>query len=161
MAVIPAGYMAKRVSKPDGLGLDGITDVYSVSSHVNDNFADYIEYWKHNAYWLFDSPEVIRSIAEQNSIEMKGTSLFYYEVYENEFDGEKWLAFEPEKSFHTSVVVPSTKILEGFDVVTFWARSSPECLPLSCNDMASELPKQPLSFGFVRRGIHECQQWNV
>jgi len=92
---------------------------------------------------------------------MKGTSLFYYEVYENEFDGEKWLAFEPEKSFHTSVVVPSTKILEGFDVVTFWARSSPECLPLSCNDMASELPKQPLSFGFVRRGIHECQQWNV
>jgi hypothetical protein len=37
---MPAGYMAKRDLK----------DVYSVSSCVNENFADYIEYWQHNGF---------------------------------------------------------------------------------------------------------------
>ncbi len=48
--------MAKRVQKPKGFQIHGIDDVYSVSDCVNEDFADYIKYWKHNGYWLFDSP---------------------------------------------------------------------------------------------------------
>lgn len=48
--MIPAGYMAKRVQKLEGFNVDRIADVYSVSSCVNDKFADYIDYWKHNGY---------------------------------------------------------------------------------------------------------------
>ena len=117
--------------------MDHVTDIYSVSSHVNDDFADYIYYWKHNGYWLFDSPEIIRSVAQENSIELKGTSLFYYEAHEMEFDGESWQAYAPE--FPTNVTPPSERKLEGFDVVTFYARNAPECSPLSCNGMAEEL----------------------
>jgi hypothetical protein len=139
--MIPVGYMAKRVFKrPEGLKAAHITEICSVSSCMSEDFTDYSKYWKHNGYWFFDSPEIIQSVARENSIELAGTTLFYYQVYEKEFDGEKWQAFAPEPSFPTNVIVPSQKQLEGFDVVTFWARSLPECSPLSCNSLAEELP---------------------
>jgi hypothetical protein len=136
----PAGYMAKRVGKPPGwTGVDNVCDVFSVSDHVNDDFADYIPQWKHNGYWLFDSPELIRSVANENHTALGDTRLFYYEVYEFELDGKDWKAFAPEPSFGTNVSIPKQKHLEGFDVVTFSAHTSPECSPLSCNHLAKEI----------------------
>lgn len=139
--MIPVGYMAKRVCKSPESSLQaaGVIDIYSVSSCISKRFADYIKYWKHNGYWLFDSPEAIRNLALENSIDLEGAWLFYYEAYEQEFDGGKWLAYGPEASITTNVLVPSSKQLEGFDVVTFFVRTSPECSPLSCNSMAKEL----------------------
>lgn len=132
--------MAKRVpKKPDWLKATDVVDIYSVSSCIAEDFTDYIDYWKHNRYWFFDLPEIIRSLAKEHSIPIEGTSLFYYEAYEFEFDDASWLVHSPEESFPTSVVPPSRKQLEGFDVVNFYARNSPECSPLSCNSMADEL----------------------
>jgi hypothetical protein len=137
--MISAGYMAKRVQNPNGFHADRVLDVYSVSSHVNDNFGDHIPYWKHKGYWLFDSPEIIQAVAPENHIQLEGALLFYYEVYEKEFNGKTWLPYEGE-AFPTNVLPPSEKALKGFDVVTFFAHSSPECSPLSCNGMAGEIP---------------------
>lgn len=51
--MIPVGYMAKRVPmKPDWLKATDVVDIYSVSSCIAEDFADYIEYWKHNGYWF-------------------------------------------------------------------------------------------------------------
>src|SRR5450631_14418 len=75
--------MAKGVQSSTGFHIDGVLDVYSVSSCVNDDFADYFKYWKHNGYWLFDSPEIIQTLARDNSIELDRTSLFYYECMKN------------------------------------------------------------------------------
>jgi hypothetical protein len=139
--MIPVGYMAKRVKRrPDWLQAPQLVDIYSVSNCQCESFADYIPFWKHNGYWFFDSPEIIKSVAKENSISLEGTSLFYYEEYEMEFDGEAWHPWSPEASFPTNVVLPSNKQLEGFDVVTFYAKNSPECSPLSCNSMAEEIP---------------------
>jgi hypothetical protein len=44
--------MAKRVQTPVGFHADGVLDVYSLSSCVNDDFADYIRYWKHSIGYL-------------------------------------------------------------------------------------------------------------
>jgi hypothetical protein len=137
--MIPAGYMAKRVQKPKGLQIDGIADVYSVSGCINEDFADYIKYWKHNGHWLFDSPQIIRAVAQGNSIQLDGTSFFYYEVYEMEFDGKDWSPYEAQPSFPTKVIPPQEKVLEGFDVVTFHAKNAPEHSPLSCNGLAKEI----------------------
>lgn len=139
--MVPVGYMAKRVFKrPDWVRAPQVIDIYSVSNCISENFADYIQYWKHNGHWFFDSPEVIRGIAKGNQINLDGTSLFYYEVFESEFDGKDWKAFQPEPSFPTNVIAPPSKHLEGFDIVTFYVRNSPpECSPLSCNSMAEEL----------------------
>lgn len=129
--------MAKRVYKrADWPKAPRVVDIYSVSNCMSEAFADYIEYWKHNGYWFFDSPEIIRSLAKQESVSLEGTSLFYYEAFEMEFDGERWSSWVPESSFVTNVAPPQAKSLEGFDVVSFYAKSSPECSPLSCNSFA-------------------------
>src|SRR5581483_7859188 len=138
--LIPAGYMAKRIAASPGSLGPCVADIYSASSCVSEEFADYIQYWKHNGYWLFDSPEIIRALASEHSIALEGMHLFYYEVYPLQFDGEQWVRFSPEPSFPTDVQVPPTKQLEGFDVVTFFAGNSHECSPLSCNSLAKDLP---------------------
>ena len=138
--MIPAGYMAKRVSKrPEWLQAAQVTDLYSVAGCISEDFADYIKFWKHNGYWLFDSPEIIRCAASENSVQIEGTSLFYYEAHEKEFDGEGWHPYEIETLFATEVVSPARKQLEGFDVVTFSVGTMPECSPLSCNSLAKDV----------------------
>ena len=83
--MIPAGYMAKRVystrtrsARPDSDFLKGtkVEDVYSVSGCISEYFTDYIQFWKHNGYWLFDTPEIIRDIAQERAIDLEGTQLF-------------------------------------------------------------------------------------
>jgi hypothetical protein len=140
--MIHAGYMAKRVVKrPDWLGTNQVVDLYSVSNCNSKDFADYINYWKHNGFWFFDSPEIIYALARENSIDMTDTQLFFYEVYDREYheDREGWERFEPEESFTTNVVVPANKALMGYDVVTFSTGNSAECSPLSCNSIAREV----------------------
>src|SRR5215217_8053583 len=85
-AMVPAGYMAKRVvTRPDWLGAASVSSIYSVSGCIAENFADYINFWKHNGYWLFDSPEIITAIARENNIDLAATVLFFYEVYQLQF----------------------------------------------------------------------------
>jgi len=79
--MIPAGYMAKVIlEKPDWLKSNGIEDIYSISGCISKPFADYIDYWKHNGFWLFDSPQIIEGLSKENSISLKSTKLFYYEL---------------------------------------------------------------------------------
>jgi hypothetical protein len=138
--MIPAGYMAKRVHRrPEWLKAPHIAEIYSVSGCISEAFADYVNYWQHNGFWFFDSPASIKNVAGENSIQLEGTSLFYYEVHEKEFDGARWQPYSPEPSLPTNVVSPPRKKLEGFDVVTFYARNTAECSPLSCNSMAEEI----------------------
>jgi hypothetical protein len=138
--MVPAGYLAKRVAKrPGWLRAPQIEDIYSLSGCESEDFANYIDHWKHNGYWLFDSPDIIRELAQEEAIDLGSTKLFYYEVHELEFDGQTWKSFVPEPGIITNVIVPVNKQLEGFDVVTFWSRSSPECSPLSCNSLAQEV----------------------
>ena len=131
--------MAKRMQKPKGFHVDGIADVYSVSSCINDDFADYIEYWKHNGHWLLIHPrssgtwqrKILLSLAKRPSFTTKCTiwSLMV----------RVGVPYGAEPSVPTNVVPPQEKVLEGFDVVTFYAKNAPECSPLSCNRMAEEI----------------------
>ena len=138
--MIPAGYMAKRVvAKPDWLPAERVSSIYSVSGCMSENFADYIKFWRHNGFWLFNSPETIIEIAREHGIDVGDTVLFFYEVHELQFDSGTWTPFEPEPSFQTAVKVPEVKVFEGYDVVNFTAQTSPECSPLSCNALALEI----------------------
>jgi hypothetical protein len=140
--MIPVGYMAKRVSiRPQWIAAERVVDVYSVSNCISNDFADYVDYWKHNGFWFFDSPEVIRTLAREYSMDLAGTTLFFYEVHEREFNDteRRWKSFKAEPVFTTQVVLPSERTLEGYDVVTFSTGTSPECSPLSCNSLAAEV----------------------
>ena len=49
--MISVGYMAKCVSvRPEWIKAEHVADIYSVSSCVSKDFAEYINYWKHNGY---------------------------------------------------------------------------------------------------------------
>jgi len=70
-----------RVHDETDLPQDGLAEqathqkhLPSVSGHISDNFAAYIPYWKHNGYWLFDSPEIINEVARHNSVDLEGTT---------------------------------------------------------------------------------------
>lgn len=161
----PAGYMAKKVLRkaewlkatPDWFKEIGVDDVYSVSGHMSKDFADYVPLWGHNGYWLFNSVESIKSLATKHSIDLTGCQFLFYEVYELEFDdkGKQWRRFEPEESFPTDVQIPDRKQLDGYDVVTFSVGTSPECSPLSCNNLAG---KVPVNCHFLLQSFDEAKQ---
>lgn len=139
----PIGYMYKRVAgRPDWIRAEHVEDIYSLSGCVSEVFADYINYWRHNGYWLFDSPRVIEELATENGVDLDGLQLFFYEVYELEYDDseKRWQSFTPEESFGTNVQLPEHRRLEGFDVTSFSVHTSPECSPLSCNSLAETIP---------------------
>ena len=134
--------MAKRVvTRPDWLKSQRVADIFSVSGCISEDFADYVKYWKHNGWWLFDSPQTILELAFAQSIDLADTTLFFYEVYDLQFwDGSsRWEPIQPEASFKTAVIVPDKKTLHGYDVVNFCALTSPECSPLSCNGVADDI----------------------
>jgi hypothetical protein len=143
MDMIPAGYMLKKVARrPEWIAADSVVDIYSLSGCISEQFADYIRFWKHNSYWLFDSPGVLKDLTESEKISVSGMTLFYYELYPQEYNDEskQWSMFFPNNSFPTAVEPPAEKSLAGFDVTTYSLGGSPECSPLSCCALAKELP---------------------
>jgi hypothetical protein len=138
----PLGYLYKTVAnKPGWIKSSAVHDIYSLSNCVSKNFSDYINYWKHNGYWLFDSPEMMEEIAKREVIDISNCTLFYYEAYEFEYDAdsEEWQEYEPEPTLTTNIKLPLAKELQGFDVTSFLLHTSPECSPLSCNSLAEHM----------------------
>jgi hypothetical protein len=139
--MIAAGYMAKRIAqRPAWLNVPSVTDIYSVSNCVSADFIDYIKLWRHNGYWFFDNLQIIQELARENRIDVEALTFFYYETYEKQFDENRkqWLSFEPE-DFANKIVPATHKEFQGYDVVTCSAGTNPECSPLSCNHLASEI----------------------
>lgn len=140
--MIPIGYMYKNISrKADWLKADQVVDIYSVSSCISEDFTDWINYWKHNGYWFFNSPKVIQHLAKEQHLSLQGMTLFYYLAYEKQWDDDnrRWLAFEAERSFSTNIDQPENAVFQGYDIVSFSGQTCAECSPLSCNGMAQEL----------------------
>lgn len=139
--MIPLGYMAKVVAaRPEWLKAPQVSKIHSVSACISKDFGQWIDAWRHNGYWFFDSPQLIAGIAAEQNIDLGGITMFYYEGFETEYDLETgWRPYQPEPSFPLQVLPPPSKTLCGFDVVTFHGGSTPECSPLSCNGMAAEL----------------------
>jgi len=129
------------MQRPSWLKKAGVTDIFSVSPCLSKDFADYVSHWKQNGHWLFNKPSDMDEIATREGVDRSALRLFYYEIYEEEFDeGEKrWSSFLPEPSLATNVEKPARAHLEGFDVVTSSTGEAPECSPLSCNSLADEV----------------------
>ena len=146
--MIPIGYMYKKIAKVVDLEWfqsDSVEDIYSVSGCISGDFTDYVNFWKHNKFWFFDTPAVMESIAANESLDLSGMTLLYYEVYEEEYNDQTncWQPLSPESfcEFNpTNVIPPREKRLEGFDVVSYSMLSDHECSPLSCNHLCKEIP---------------------
>lgn len=137
--MIPVGYMYKKVChQPDWLKSSTVKKIYSVSGCVSKDFCDWVNEWKHNGYWLFDSPKVMETIAKEKSIDLSGMALFFYKASQQQWDDneQQWVNYKPEETFETDVQLPKATRLEGYDVVSFCTGTTCECSPLSCNHLA-------------------------
>jgi hypothetical protein len=142
--LIAAGYLYKKVApRADWFGRPGRPQrICSMCPHISPDFADYIDFWRHNGYWLFDRPEIIEDIATEHGIGLDGLTCFYYEEYEQQYDSDtgRWLPVAADKNMPTAVVQPlEHATLLGYDVVTFSTGNAPECSPLSCNGIAEQV----------------------
>jgi hypothetical protein len=136
--------MAKFVTaRPEWLKAEQVTDLYSVSVHGSKNFEAAIDDWQerevepNNGYRLYDSPEIIRQLADAHHVDLAESVLFFYEIDEQWYDEDdaQWYEFEPPLRA-PDVVAPSEKTLEGYDVVAVeWG--VPGCSPLCCNHLAT------------------------
>ncbi len=69
--MVPIGYMYKTISaKPEWLKSTQVKDIYSVSSCLSKDFTDWVNYWKHNGYWFFNTPDVMVSLAAEYHINL-------------------------------------------------------------------------------------------
>jgi hypothetical protein len=142
-AMIPAGYMYKQVAvRPDWLtGVPHVEDIYSLSGCISDHFCDYTNHWRHNDFGLFNDPSIMTDIASVNAINLSGMILFYYEVYEQQFDAEDgvgWSLFEYH-NLPIDVLAPKSAKLEGYDIACYSVGSSFNCSPMSCNGICQEV----------------------
>ncbi len=142
--MIRLGYMRKQPQAiPDFLEDKNVKAIYSVASCQGDYFTrNWIDYWKHNGYWFYNTPEDIDALCKENNIDYSDTILFYYEGYELEFDfdeqgEEEWKPYACDKDMKTDVRIPLEKHLVGFDVVEYCCRNSAEdSLASCCKDIA-------------------------
>jgi len=138
--VAPAliGYFPKRTrQRPDWLEAAGVDEVCSVSTCVSSGPGDWIQRWRHNALWVYDSPALAWSVVPESA---RGEfDLYAYRMYPVEWaaGARRPLAMPP---------LPGLEPLDasfarlGHDVVSRSAGTSFECSPLSCNSMAREHP---------------------
>lgn len=144
--MIPLGYVLKDVASPppDWMNTPTLAAVHSLSGCVSRDFADYIPLWTHNGWWLYDTPDAVSAAAAELGVDRSQLSLFYYEAYHRQFNDKlgNWEPFEPESGdgFTQGVERPKSAILSGYDVVSYFAQTSPECSPLSCNGLAATMP---------------------
>lgn len=141
--LIPAGYMAKRIAEGPLIAETlGLSEVWSVSECISKNFTNYIPYWKHNGYWLFNSPREIIEIAHAESLDPSELKLCYYRMFPWEFheSSRQWMPVaSPTTEFNTEVRALTGAVHLGFDVVTYSDNHSPGCSPLTCNYLANNL----------------------
>lgn len=140
--MIKLGYLAKQVATtPAGFAAPDVVDIYSVSACISADFADYICYWQHNGFWVFDSPALIQRVAALAGTSVDRCRLFYYEAYPLQYLPLQWAwqRFAPEQALPLNVVPAHNPSLEGYDIVSYSAGSSAECSPLSCNQMAKTI----------------------
>ncbi len=134
--------MRKRVvDAPEWMGAPRVRGVFSISGCVSPSFGDYTACWKHNGYWFFDHPGTIDEVARALGEDIGGTTLFYHELFPQQFDEATrgWGPVHPAAGLATEVVVPQAKALQGYDVVTYMDGACPGCSPLSCNGLAATI----------------------
>ena len=137
---ISMGYLYKRVADSSDCcpNADGVKDIYSVAGCISEDFADYIGLNRNNNYWIFNSLKDMEQLAAELDSSLEGCTPFFYKMYPVQWNNDRkaWEAFESEFGFNTDIEEPEKCVLEGFDVVSYSGKTSPECSPLSCNDIA-------------------------
>ena len=123
------------MKRPDWLKSAGVEEVCSVSTCVSDAPDGWIDQWRHNEMWVYDTPELARSVVPDAA--RHEFDLYAYQMFPVVFDDGQQQPFEIPL-LHVQPLPSSFERL-GYDVVSRTCGTNFECSPLSCNHMAEHI----------------------
>ena len=138
--MIAGGYFARRVApRPDHLRAPGVREVCSVSECLSPGADDWISQWRHNGFGWFNSVSDALSVVP--AVERAQFRLFAYRLQPEVFRGTGRAPLTPPDDVRPEPLPAGFRTI-GFDSASKSSDSglSLECSPLSCNEMAAELP---------------------
>lgn len=129
------GYLWKRPTpRPSWLEVECVTEIASVSACVAARPDGWIDRWKHNDWFVYDSPELAREVAVWCGA--YDWPVMAYRVLPVRFDPEGDVPIEVDSE---AAPMPSVYERLGWDVASKSLSPEFECSPLSCNGMAAEV----------------------
>ena len=135
MQPVLIGYFPKRRTPNPGCMIPGVVEeIASVSGCIAEGPDDWIEHWRHNELFVFDSPKVAWSFAPE--AELDRFDLYGYAPYPVRFVNGQQQAFEIPPVRPQSLPADFERL--GIDVVSRSCDAGFECSPLSCNGFAKE-----------------------
>lgn len=130
------GYFPKHtVLRPDWLKAAGAEEICSVSTCISEAPKGWIEQWRHNEMWVYDTPDLAWSVV--SDVLRADFHVYGYRLFPVQFDEGQKSPFEiPTVS---AALLPASFERLGLDVVSRSCGTSYECSPLSCNHMAEHV----------------------
>ncbi len=133
-SAIPIGYFPKRIApRPEWLKAPSVVDICSVSECMSPGPEGWINHWRQNDMWMYDTEEIARSIVG-DSPEKTAFHMFAYRIVPLLFDqGQSEVLAMPSLTVQE---LPADYRFLGFDIVSRSQGACFECSPLSCNGVA-------------------------
>lgn len=136
MTPVLIGYFPKQTAeRPDWLDVAHVQEICSVSECTGSGPDGWIDSWRHNAWWAYDTQELAWSVvpAERQT----QFDLYAWRIFPVRFDhGEERALDLPALKVEP---LSAHFVRLGFDAVSRSLGSCFECSPLSCNAMAGEV----------------------
>ncbi|MDM8006186.1 MAG: hypothetical protein QUV05_08585 [Phycisphaerae bacterium] len=129
------GYFPKRTTgHTHWINNPVVEEVCSVSECLSEGPPNWIDKWKHNDRWVYDTEEMAWSVIDDDR---KAYDMYAYKMFPIVFDGAKE---EPWAIGSTARGDLSGYQFLGFDIVNRTCDSTFECSPLSCNGGFNQYP---------------------
>jgi hypothetical protein len=139
MEPVLTGYFPKITAlRPEWLKAAHITEICSASECMSSGPSDWIDAWKHNDHWVYDSLEIATSVIMEDKSRFE---IFAFKQYPIKINHGK---IETEEVSEPNVTpLPADFKFLGYDAVSRSAGNAFECSPLSCNGGAETIPCNP------------------
>ena len=130
------GYTAKQpMPRSERFRPESVREIASVSECFAHRPDEWIYEWKHNDWFVYDTPELAHAIAVK--LGAGAWPIDAYRVLPTRFTETGEVPLEVQTG--AAPIPPSFERL-GWDVVSRSFSPEFECSPLSCNEMAAEIP---------------------
>ncbi len=131
------GYFAmRRISPSECVNTPQVAEICTVSDCIGRTDWDWINEWRHNAAWVFDSPELAWSVVPQQLRESCDMYAFCLFPVHYEFGSRSSAAIPDVKP--VPMDTSFTKL--GYDLASSSTGNGFEHSPLSCNGLADTVP---------------------
>jgi hypothetical protein len=129
------GYFPKKTSRlPELLEALNVEEVCSVSNCISEGPVNWIDAWKHNSHWVYDTPELAASVIGENEGVFE---MYAFKQYPIRVDSGE-IQDEPVSEPNVNPLMQDYEFL-GYDAVSRSNGNAFECSPLSCNYGAKKM----------------------